>query len=625
MDEHADHRLDEDKEVAYDGDDLECDDRLVVVDGEDCDEVSSVVHVQGDDRDLTGHVEEVEDTKSLTLNTYLNDLGVRTSSSISPCTPMESKGGVFTQMFMCPSVVGHNVTMLVEKQDGHVSVVFSTPVKATAGSTRMVITGVRVRVMGEVTISFLDRLVAIMREEEQGDEEQTVRDRILVLAGRERSMVMSSIQESGRKMLEDVGGTDAPGDWEEMGPVYHATLRDLIKCVSALSRVRADVSAAASGGMMGVSMSARDYSTSVLSTTQTPDMSVTNNMPPPSAGGMNVLPGRSQGRNPMMGGGGGGTVGVGGSMMGGAGPMSSSLRAMPAGGRPGVTRNSNTPQTAEKVVVRRKKKVVSVKSSSATSVPLSESRSSVGSSKDIGGPAGTHTVRRVKRRDPPADVPLVGVVAEVKPSIPRPPPTVSPPVVTEPTVSSSPRDEGMDGQEEREDGHEDGHEDDVDDQLGDETQEAPSNNDGPEEEEEEEEKDDYDDEDDTTAGEEVRASGDAQHEGYAMGEVRDTAGGDHDELNPRTVPDEWEDRVGASPEMQRDVTYQSPLSRPPAAMVRTPQSSPPASTSNVQRRSPVTTPVSAGGTARKKKVKGGSVAQGGRSPGASPPMRGQRR
>eukprot|EP00752_Nemacystus_decipiens_P005570 g5039.t1 len=299
MDEQADRRLDEDREVAYDGDDLECDDRLVVVKGEDCDEVSSVVHVQGDDRDLTGHMEEVEDTKSLTLNTYLSDLGVQTSSSISACTPMESKSGVFTQIFMCPSVVGHNVTMLVEQQDGPVNVVFSTLVKATAGESRRRENNSAARMMGGVVgtvrnlvssghhwfgpelstkgtkvtegnsallppapmsvgcvktvvdsakypirvdgisgyhsldtgktqlnggvigiISnnrvvymtpglsrkyenghygsegeghgrgygvFLDSLVSIVREEEQGDEEQAVRDRILVLAGRERA------------------------------------------------------------------------------------------------------------------------------------------------------------------------------------------------------------------------------------------------------------------------------------------------------------------------------------------------------------------------------------------------------------------------------------------------------
>eukprot|EP00752_Nemacystus_decipiens_P005571 g5040.t1 len=369
------------------------------------------------------------------------------------------------------------------------------------------------------------------------------------------SMVMTSIQESCRKMLEDISGTEAPGDWEEMAPVYHSTLRDLIKCVSALSRVRADVSATASGGMMGVSMSARDYSTSVLSTTQTPDMSVVNNMPPPPTGGMNVLPGRLQGRSGMVGGGVGGGAGVGGPMAGGMGPMSSSLRAMPAGGRAGMVGNSNVPQPTEKVVVRRRrKKAVSTKSSSATPVPVSEGKSGVGSSKNVGGPEGIHTVRRVKRRDPPSDAPLIGVATEVGPSTPQPPPPVPPPAATESTVPSSPPDDGMASEEEERVDEDVGN---IVGQLEDEVQEGPSNSGDPEEDEDpgEEAKDDHGNENDTTGDDEVRVPGNAEHDGYAIGEVRDTAGGDQNELIPRTVPEEWEDMIGASPEMQQKVAH----------------------------------------------------------------------
>lgn len=97
-DENTDADHGDDRDVLYEGGDLGCDDRRIVRHDAIDDSDSASVCGQVDEEDDFPKLDPSR-SKSLTLHIYLTDLGVPTSSPVSPATPTERAGGVYTQMF----------------------------------------------------------------------------------------------------------------------------------------------------------------------------------------------------------------------------------------------------------------------------------------------------------------------------------------------------------------------------------------------------------------------------------------------------------------------------------------------------------------------------------------------
>lgn len=121
----------DDRDAHYDGGDLDCNDRLIVVTDDVENDSASVCSPADDDGEGLLAGDEQVRSKSLTLNMYLTDLGTTPSTPLSPATPSERAGGVFTQMFRSCIALGHQTTLAVERDSGPVWVAFSTSMKSS--------------------------------------------------------------------------------------------------------------------------------------------------------------------------------------------------------------------------------------------------------------------------------------------------------------------------------------------------------------------------------------------------------------------------------------------------------------------------------------------------------------
>ncbi|CAM9764402.1 unnamed protein product [Scytosiphon promiscuus] len=177
-DDRAEDRRDEGADMGHDNGFLECDDRSIVLHDRDGDESSSAVCKSTDHDGDEGWRE----SQSLTLNNLLHDLGLETSTVLSPCTPTEVKAGTYTQMFRW-SMPLEARTFRAEYK-GFLCPLH-TSMGPSAGSTRMVVHGVRVRVMSQVTLQFLDKLVSLLHCAMDGECEEGALVDTVVMIGRE--------------------------------------------------------------------------------------------------------------------------------------------------------------------------------------------------------------------------------------------------------------------------------------------------------------------------------------------------------------------------------------------------------------------------------------------------------
>lgn len=110
---------------------LECNDRRGVHgelgDEEDNESIAFSAEAQEDVGEEEGS--SWIDKMSLTSNRFMNEVGVTTSSTVSPSTMSESQEGSYTQMFRSCVNLGHSTSTYVETKSGPLSVVFGTHVR----------------------------------------------------------------------------------------------------------------------------------------------------------------------------------------------------------------------------------------------------------------------------------------------------------------------------------------------------------------------------------------------------------------------------------------------------------------------------------------------------------------